>query len=80
VNAAAIDERTNGLVAAHRAELEQLVRWAVDAEVARLVDLELAGRNVNGHEPVVAPVEARMCLVRGERPSAAGPHRLLGMW
>jgi hypothetical protein len=41
----AIDERISELVSAHRPQLEQLVRQAVDRELAALVDAELARRS-----------------------------------
>jgi hypothetical protein len=62
----AIDERIGEIVAAHRPELEQLVRQAVDRELERLVEVELA-RYRNGN---TAAATTRVCSECGERPAA----------
>jgi hypothetical protein len=56
---AAIDERVQALVAAHRNQLAQLVRQAVDRELAALLDAELEHRaNGNGAHAAPGPQEA----------------------
>jgi hypothetical protein len=62
----AIDERIGELVAAHRPQLEQLVRQAVDRELKHLVDAELK-RRANGNG---AAATTRLCSECGERPAA----------
>jgi hypothetical protein len=61
VSASAIDERIGQLVAAHRPELQQLVRQAVDRELERLVEVELA-RHKNGN---TAAATTRVCSEPG---------------
>ena len=64
----AIDERITELVAAHRDQLEQLVREKVDAELERLVEAELERRenSANPSEALTA-APARLCSICGER-------------
>jgi hypothetical protein len=79
VDVSAIDERTNGLVAAAPRRLVQLVRQAVDAELARLVDTELARRNGKGHAPVAAPAEKPACAVSAGNGRGTRAYSLLAM-
>jgi hypothetical protein len=77
VNAgSAIDERISLVVAAHREEFAELIRQAIDREVAQLVDVELdvvlarlAELRANGTAPaaVEAPTTS-LCSRCGERP------------
>jgi hypothetical protein len=78
-----VEARVAALVEARRAELEQLVRQAVDRELEALVAAELAHRNGNGAvaasspsaeldvpRPLApAPEELRLCRVCGEQPA-----------
>ena len=56
----AIDARISELVSAHRPELEQLVRQAVDRELALLVDAELERRG-NGSSETAAAAATKVC-------------------
>jgi len=70
VNVAALDERIFELVSAHRSELEQLVRQAVDTELERLIEAEFARRG-NGSSETVGPT-TKVCRDCGRTLPASG--------
>jgi len=59
----AIDERISELVSAHRPELEQLIRRAVDRELEHLIEAEFARRGSGSSETATsaAVATAKVC-------------------
>ena len=61
----AIDERIGERVAAHRSELEQLVRQAVDRKLERLIDAEFARRGNGSVSVATSATFASTKICRG---------------